>query len=98
MAEPTTTRQTIRRDVGRQLGMPFFRRFPSGIVIQDTSESGLANASDSTAIRDGRLTQKPDYWIQTWVYNATTGETRMTTDFLSESNSLIPEPRHYTYN
>ena len=91
MAEPTNSRQTLRRDIARQIGMPFFRRFPSGIVIQDTAESGLANASDSTGIRDARLTQKPDYWIQTWVYNATTSETRLTTDFLAESNTLIPE-------
>ncbi len=91
MAEPTNTRTVLRQDIARQVGMPFFRRFPAGIVVQDTVESGLTTGSDSTALKDGRLTQTRNYWINTWVYNVTTDETRLTVDFLQESNSLIPE-------
>jgi len=91
MAEPTTTRATLRQEIAREVGMPAFRRFPSGFTIQDTAESGLTNASDSAGIRDGRLTQKRNFWINTWVYNVTTEESRRTSDFLQESNTLIPE-------
>ena len=91
MAEPTTTRIILRQEIAREVGMPAFRRFPTGFTIQDTGESGSNSASDSTGIRDARLTQERDYWINTWVYNVSTEETRLTLDFLQESNTLIPE-------
>ena len=91
MAEPTVDRVTLRREIARDLGMPFFRIFPSGITIQDSATSGLANASDSTKIKDSRFQQKADYWKNTWVYNVTTGEQRRTVDFIQDQKALMPE-------
>lgn len=91
MSEPTNTRQTLRREIALDLGMPFFRRFPSGIAVQDTTESGLKDASDSTGIRDSRLTQHRNFWLKTWVYDVSNDTMRMTKDFLQESNTLVPE-------
>ena len=94
MAEPTTTRQTLRREIAQEVGMPFFRRFPSGFTIQDTATSGLASISDSSGIRDSRLTQKRDYWINTWVMLQDTAgsiQSRLTVDFQQQSNTLVPE-------
>src|SRR3990167_3549221 len=54
MAEPLTSRVTLRREIARDLGMPFFRRFPSGITVQDSATSGLSSGSDSAGIRDAK--------------------------------------------
>ena len=85
MAEPTSSRLILRRQIATDLGMPFFERFSGGIVLEDST------SADSTIIRDSRLTQSRDYWNSAWVWNVNTGEHRMNIDFLENENGMIPE-------
>jgi len=91
MAEPRVNRQTLRRQIARDLGMPFFKRFPNGIAVQDTATSGINSATDSTAVRDSRLTQGRDYWNNGWMYDVNSGEVRLIVDFREHEKALIPE-------
>ena len=91
MAEPKTQRVTLRREIAQDLGMPFFKRFPSGLSIQDTATSGLANASTVSLLRDSRLQQNRDYWNNSWVYLPKTDEMRKVLDFSQDKRGLIPE-------
>lgn len=85
MAEPTTDRVTLRREIAADLGMPFFKRFPTG--IQATGSSDL----DSSFFQDDRLVQRRRYWKNMWLYNTTNDEYRKIVDFRHEQNRLIPE-------
>jgi hypothetical protein len=97
MAEPTTQRITLRREIAKDLGMPFFRRFPSGVTLQDTATSGLGSISDAGGIRDSRFTQERDYWQNSWMYvldTAAGGNNHMmrkTVDFRKHDRTLVPE-------
>ena len=71
--------------------MPFFRRWPNGLVIQDTATSGLNNPTDSTKVLDSRFTQRRNYWNNTWLYDVTSGEQRRVVDFIRDQKALIPE-------
>ena len=91
MAEPLTSRVTLRREIARDLGMPFFRRFPSGITVQDSATSGLSSGSDSAGIRDSRLNQPREYWKNTWIYDPVQAEQRKVIDFIRDAKKLLVE-------
>ena len=59
MAEPTVNRLTLRREICRDLGMPFFRRWPDGLQVQDTAAGGTGtiDGSDVGKVVDSRFTQ-----------------------------------------
>ena len=91
MSEPLTSRITLRREIARDLGMPFFRRFPSGITVQDSATSGLSSLSDSMGVRDSRFAQQPEFWKNSWLYDPTQGEQRLVTDFVRALKKLLVE-------
>lgn len=70
MAEPTTTLQTLRRSIAKELQMPFFRRFPAGYSEVDTS-------STTTEIIDAALKQKSKFWNGSWFYHVEDQETSL---------------------
>ncbi len=85
MAEPTTDRVTLRREIAKDLGMPFFKRFGSG--IQAVASSDL----DSTFFQDARLTQRRDFWKNMWLYDVSNDDFRRIADFRQEQRRLVPE-------
>ena len=91
MGEPTVNRVTLRREICQDLGMPFFRRWPNGLVVQDTATSGMANATDSAKLVDSRFNQRRKYWKSAWLYDVTSGEQRKVVDFIRDQKALIPE-------
>lgn len=93
MAEPTTDRVTLRREICRDLGMPFFRRWPSGLAVQDTATggTGTTDGSDSTQVVDSRLTQRRGYWKNQWLYDVISGEERICVNFIKDQKALVPE-------
>src|SRR3990167_6446349 len=91
VSEPLTSRVTLRREIARDLGMPFFRRFPSGITVQDSATSGLSSGSDSAGIRDSRLNQPREYWKNTWIYDPVQAEQRKVIDFIRDAKKLLVE-------
>lgn len=64
MAEPTTTRQNIRRAIGRAAHLEFFLRYGAG-------EVALTSAGDTTTVTltSTALSQDTDFWQGAWVYD-----------------------------
>ncbi len=91
MAEPRVDRVTLRREICRDLGMPFFRRWPSGLVVQDTATSGMNNPTSVSRLVDSRFTQRRNYWNKQWIYDLSSGEERIIVDFIKDQKALIPE-------
>jgi len=85
MAEPVVDRKTLRRAIAKDLKMPFFRRFPDGIIADASSDLSTA------FFQDIRLKQRRDFWNNMWLYNVDSGESRRIIDFLQPSNRLMPE-------
>lgn len=67
MAETTLTRQTLRRAIGKELSMPFFRRFQAG-------EGTIDGSSTASKIIDAMLTQSSGFWNGSWFYGLTAGD------------------------
>ena len=93
MAEPRVDRVTLRREICRDLGMPFFRRWPNGLQVQDTAAggTGTTDGSDSSKVVDSRFTQERGYWKKQWLYDVKTGEERVIIAFIKDQKALIPE-------
>ena len=94
MTLPTSSRAVLRRAICAELGMSFFRRYPSYL----TCDSG----SSSDKIIDSDLTQPDDFWKNMWLYisaNVSTatgsalddnvGEVRLIDGFLNKDNALL---------
>ena len=56
MAEPTTTRQVLRRDLARQLGL----EFPSRLGADFSTLTGVTSAA---IVTDSKLVQANDLWV-----------------------------------
>ena len=93
MAEPIVNRLTLRREICRDLGMPFFRRWPDGLQVQDTATGGTGtiDGSDATQVVDSRFTQQRGYWKKQWLYDVISGEERQIVAFIKDKKALIPE-------
>lgn len=63
MAKPTTTRASLRRAIGKRLGMPFYQRYGTYL----TASTG----SNTEKIVDTDLAQEDNFWNNGWVYIAT---------------------------
>jgi len=83
MSEPTVTLATLRREVAKELEMPFFQRYKNGFLDADSG-------STSTLI-DSDLTQKNKFWNGAWVYRVATQEASQVTDFNVADNKLVLE-------
>jgi hypothetical protein len=84
MAEPTVTRESLRRLLCHHLRMPFFRRFPSYSTV----------TSAGSDLVDTALTQAVDYWNGQWVYvtsGANLGDMRYITDYDLTTHKLTVE-------
>ena len=60
MAEPTYTRAAIRREIGRQLEMPFFQKF--------TTTSTVDSNTTASKIIDASMTGPTGYFKNAWLY------------------------------
>ena len=67
MAEPTNNRAAIRRNICRELGMPFSQRYSNGYLTMDAS-------STTGKIIDSALSQKHGFWNGSWLYAPDTGD------------------------
>lgn len=83
MARPTVTRAALRRKIGRELSMSFFRRW-------DT-KSGATSDSDFSIITDTDLNQQDGFWTYMWFYNPVTGEMRQISEHNAEGHQLLLE-------
>lgn len=61
MAEPTTTRKTLRREIAAALRGEFFRLYPEG-------ELAVTGTSATTRVVSSSLTQVDDYWNNGFLY------------------------------
>ena len=82
----TVSRATLRRDICRELHMPFIRRTGTGYSTVDASP-----APTTTSFGDDALAQEDDHWNGQWYYNATNGDVRKIVDFRSRDNSVLFE-------
>lgn len=81
MAEPTVTRETLRRRIGRGLRLQFYLRYPDGSVA-------ITASTGTTTISATGLTQDSDFWLGGYAYIASSagsalGEERKITSFSS---------------
>jgi hypothetical protein len=86
MAEPTKTLTQLRRDICRELRMPFFGIFDTNSVLTGTPTT--------TALFDSKLVQADDYWNGDWVFivdGPAAGDVRRITDFVASTDSILPE-------
>lgn len=95
MAYPTSTRAELRRAICAELGMEFFRRYPSYL----TCDSG----STTDKIVDSDLVQQEDFWKNMWVYiaedtdtgtgapSALVGDVRLVSTFSNVDDALFVE-------
>lgn len=92
MALPTSTRAELRRAIGAELGMEFFRRYPSYL----NCDSG----STTTKVVDSDLTQNDDFWSNMWFYvsadtststgaGLNVGQVRAIDTFSNKDNALL---------
>jgi len=89
MSETTYTLQQIRRAVGAELAMPFFRRYATA-QLMDTGSS-------ATSIKCAELTQKNEFWTGQWAYNVTDQISSYITGFVASSDTLMLEKAQTTY-
>jgi hypothetical protein len=83
MAQPTITLKELRRAIGRELRMPFFRRIGA--------ESASDASSTETKIIDAALTQKDKYWNNSFVYWIDTQTSSPILSFTANDHTLILE-------
>ncbi len=83
MSEPTFTLQQLRRAIGRELEMPFFRKYKSGFLAADSG-------SVSTLV-DSDLAQKDKVWVNAWVYRIASQEVSQILNFDANTNQLTFE-------
>ena len=81
MAEPTETRKDLRRALGRQMGMRFYRY---------TSEEAITSQTDVVIVANF-LVQRDDFWNRSWFYELTNDETRMIIDSDKSSKNVTLE-------
>lgn len=86
MAEPTTSRATLRRQICRDLQMPFFRRFSDGYLTVQASTSGTTDE-----LRDDRLTQAHRFWKGAWFYDVSASAQRLIIDFQQDRDAMLWE-------
>lgn len=85
MAEPTSTRKTLRRALCLELQMPFYLKY--------NDEKAVDSATAST-ITDTDLKQKQHYWRQSWYYQVDgdeAGEYRQIRGFDEDTKKLYLE-------
>ena len=90
MAEPTFTRTSIRRSIGRMARMEFFMRYGSGNSVLCDSETSTATAIISFDNTDGgavSLPQDSDFWVGGWLFDLAQSEERIIT--VSNSSGQI---------
>lgn len=86
MSEPTSTLQELRREICKELKMPFYQRFPDGSVMTGTPTTLKFN--------DANLIQQDGFWKRSWIYivdGDAAGDSRMVTDFQASDESVYPE-------
>lgn len=81
MAEPTTTRKDLRRAIGRQMGMRFYRY---------TSEEAITSQVD-TLITAAFLVQRDDFWNRSWFFELANDEGRMIIDSVAAGPTVLLE-------
>lgn len=81
MTEPTKTRAQLRRELARQLAMPFARR----VGDSSTTTSG---GSTSTAKDTAKLVQSVSFWEGSYYYNVTRDASRLITAFTTPTLTL----------
>jgi len=81
MAEPTETRKDLRRALGRQMGMRFYRY---------TSEEAITSQADVVVVANF-LVQRDDFWNRSWFYELANDETRMIIDSDESSKNVTLE-------
>lgn len=74
------TRTTLRRNLGKRLGQPFFRKF-GGVA-----GAASANGTTTTLVDTSRLREGENYWRGSYIYLPTTDEIREISAF---SNGTI---------
>lgn len=88
MAEPTTTRQVLRRELGVMANMPFYNKFSDGYVpLTGTPTTTKLSSSD-------RLVQEDNTWTNSYVYivdGVCAGESRLITGHTRQDGTLILE-------
>lgn len=91
MAEPTTTRRTLRRAIARAEHLQFFLKYG------DAEALSLATDSTTTSLHCTSLVQANDFWNNGWAYVLSTGGStgtnyeRKITDFSSTGDTLTLE-------
>ncbi len=81
----TSTRSTLRRDICRELQMPFMRKYGGFSVV------AASPAPTVSSIADNKLTQENHHWKNQWWYSVTKDEVRLITAFKADSNELVFE-------
>jgi hypothetical protein len=91
MAEPTSTRRTLRRAIAHAEHLQFFLKYG------DADELALVTDSTTTSLHCTSLVQANDFWNNGWAYVLSTGGTtgtnyeRKITDFTSSGDNLTLE-------
>ena len=83
MTEPTITLATLRRAIGRELNMPFYKRYKDGYLDADSG--------DTDTLVDSVLTQKDKFWNGAWLYRVASQEASLITNFDARTNELSLE-------
>lgn len=68
MAEPTYTREALRRSICRKARMEFYKRYPLGSVQVTASAGSDAQANSTTVVFSTYLTQKDGFWNNSYVF------------------------------
>lgn len=82
MAEPTVDRVTLRRTIGLQMGMRFYRY---------QQQRALTGRAGNVLYDTGFLMQPDDYWNRSWCYmvdGASLGDARMIIDSIEAERSM----------
>ncbi len=87
MGNPTVTRAEMRQQIGLDIQMPFYQRFPTGRAL-------TVAATDLSELTDDALTQSHHYWKGQWYLQtsgADNGEFRRIVDFWQDQDKFILE-------
>ena len=91
MPEPTFTRVSIRRSIGRMARLEFFMRYGSAESVRCDSDNSTATPQisfDNTDGGDGpHLGQDSDFWVGSWLYDLAQAEERLVT--ISNSSGIL---------